>query len=534
MEQQKTESSNTQHLELQWFGKSQHWTGQLFLFGMFLLFILIVIYGQYLFDKMYSSHGPLVNAIHKIQFKATSAHLWFEEIITGDTNKKIDHVWGDIDETIWYVTAILEGGEKDEMVISPVESDSLRQETEYVRQLLYKFKKITQTRLSNVTAGGIESHLDQEYDAIFRDFIARAKRIELDLVSTIGKEQRTHKISYIILLFLCVLFYYLGSVVFFFKEKERKKFQDELEGHRFHLEQLVKDRTTELTETNKQLKETIEQNKRAEEALQLSEFNFKNLFEHANDAIFISDPTTCKFIDCNENAAERLGYTQSELLNLKFNDIGAPREQSRAPELFEELKSKGQIIFKFTHLRKDGSEMPVEISAKIIEYYGKEQIVSFVRDISDRRDAEHKLRESEERFRSVVETANDAIITINRKGIVTFWNRAAEKIFGYGKEEITGQSCSILMPTRFRSQHETALSRFGHQKHSVISREAIEVEGLHKNGTTFPMELSLASWLSGTSWFVTGVVRDISEGKILKKIFGRPMNFLSKEYRSEL
>src|SRR4051812_23691663 len=125
------------------------------------------------------------------------------------------------------------------------------------------------------------------------------------------------------------------------------------------------------------------------------------------------------------------------------------------------------------------------------------------------------LRESENRFRSVAESANDAIIAADQNGDIISWNRGAELMFGYDEAEVTGRPLSILMPERFRPMHDAGIKRVaeGGRAASKLIGQTVEVVGLRKDGREFPLELSLAMWESAGERFFSGIIRDISERK---------------------
>ncbi len=121
------------------------------------------------------------------------------------------------------------------------------------------------------------------------------------------------------------------------------------------------------------------------------------------------------------------------------------------------------------------------------------------------------LAQSEARFRSVVEAAGDAIIVIDSRGHVVFWNRAAEAMFGYPASEVIGQPLTIVMPERFREAHQKKMQRVASMGKSPLFGQVVEVMGLRKDGSEFPLELSLAAWKAGKGTFFTGTIRDITE-----------------------
>jgi two-component system, cell cycle sensor histidine kinase and response regulator CckA len=123
------------------------------------------------------------------------------------------------------------------------------------------------------------------------------------------------------------------------------------------------------------------------------------------------------------------------------------------------------------------------------------------------------LRESEERFRSVVESATDAIILADNGGNILSWNNGAQRLFQYCAQEMLGQPLTRLMPQRYRRSHEIGLARAGAGGRPCLTGKTIELHGLRKDGTEFPLELSLATWQTNESTFYSGIIRDTTERK---------------------
>lgn len=124
---------------------------------------------------------------------------------------------------------------------------------------------------------------------------------------------------------------------------------------------------------------------------------------------------------------------------------------------------------------------------------------------------------SEERFRSVVETAIDAIVTVDSNGRIIFWNPKAAMMFGYKAAEVIGQPVAVIMPERFREIHQQGLNQAASRKKSKIAGSTLELVGLRKDASEFPLELSLANWETKEGAFFTAIIRDISKRKQAEK-----------------
>jgi PAS domain S-box-containing protein len=127
------------------------------------------------------------------------------------------------------------------------------------------------------------------------------------------------------------------------------------------------------------------------------------------------------------------------------------------------------------------------------------------------------LEHSEERFRSVVETAIDAIVTVDSNGRIIFWNQKAESMFGYKAGEVIDQPVAVIMPERFRKAHQLGLNQAASRKKPKITGNILELVGRRKDTSEFPLELSLANWETKEGVFFTSIIRDISERKQAEK-----------------
>ncbi len=133
--------------------------------------------------------------------------------------------------------------------------------------------------------------------------------------------------------------------------------------------------------------------------------------------------------------------------------------------------------------------------------------------VLERKRGELAREESDARIRGIVETAADAIISINEKGNIQSFNSAAERMFGYSVQEIMGKNVSLLMPSPYQEEHDGYLQRYLDGAPSTIFGRARELAGKRKDGQVFPMELSVSEIIVGSRRTFTGIVRDISDRK---------------------
>lgn len=121
--------------------------------------------------------------------------------------------------------------------------------------------------------------------------------------------------------------------------------------------------------------------------------------------------------------------------------------------------------------------------------------------------------ESELKFQSVIESANDAIIVAGHTGLITQWNQGAERIFGHAKQEMIGENLQMIIPENYRKPHEDGMLRYYQFRMPHVIGKTIELEGLRKDGSVFPIEMSLGTWETEEGVFFSSIIRDITERK---------------------
>jgi diguanylate cyclase (GGDEF)-like protein/PAS domain S-box-containing protein len=139
-------------------------------------------------------------------------------------------------------------------------------------------------------------------------------------------------------------------------------------------------------------------------------------------------------------------------------------------------------------------------------------------EAANRQRFEEALKESEEKFRLLAAAAHDAIIMVDHEGSVVFWNNSAEKMFGYSNRDAVGKNChGLIVPARYHEAYEKGFSLFKHSGQGAALGKALEVEARKKDGTEFPVELSLSGIHFHGEWSAVGIIRDITERKQVKE-----------------
>lgn len=224
----------------------------------------------------------------------------------------------------------------------------------------------------------------------------------------------------------------------------------------------------------------------------------------------------------NKKGCEILGYDERDLIGMNWFDCCLPqRSKQEMQRVFHQLMNgKMKLVEYYDNpvLTKKGDERIISWQNTLLTDEEGRPIgtLSSGLDVTERKQAEQSLKESEARLRAIVETAVDGIITIDVEGVIESFNPAAERLFGYSANEVLGNNVGMLMPSPYREEHDAYIQNYlktGNKKIIGIGREVV---GLRKDGTTFPMRLSVSEVKLGKRILFTGIARDISEQKSLQ------------------
>ncbi|MFL5357338.1 PAS domain S-box protein [Archangium sp.] len=257
--------------------------------------------------------------------------------------------------------------------------------------------------------------------------------------------------------------------------------------------------------------------KRAEQAQYESEERFRLLVENVEDyAIYMIDAEG-RVRSWNTGAERIKGYSAQEVLGKPFSFFYTPEDVAAGVpgRCLENAARHGHCRMEGLRVHKDGHRFWADavITALRDEHGVLRGFSDVTRDISKRKRAEQAVRETSQRMQAILETAVDGIVTIDEQGVIQGVNPATTRIFGYTPEELIGRNVRILMPEPYRAEHDGYMDNYLRTEVRKIIGNGREVQGRRKDGSVFPLELSVSETLLPQGRLFTGMVRDITERK---------------------
>ena len=252
-----------------------------------------------------------------------------------------------------------------------------------------------------------------------------------------------------------------------------------------------------------------------------SESLLRSIFETVVDGIItINDRGIVESL--NPAAAKIFGYKPDEVIGNNIRMLMPEPYHSAHDGYLHNYETTGikKIIGigrEVLGLKKDGTTFPFLLSISETQLEGRKIFTGIVHDISQIKDAELALGESEYKFNAIIDSAVDGIITINTSGIIELFNPAASKLFGYTQEEMRGQRIEMLMPEPNKTKHEGYMQHYLHTGEKKIIGIGREVTAMKKDGTLFPITLSVSEVKFGDRIIFTGIVHDITETKLAEE-----------------
>ena len=352
----------------------------------------------------------------RIELELTSAHLWLEELLTGDSTTSIEEVRRHLDRAALQADDMLGGQNGQTAVVDDVLlQDKIRQ----LGQQLGEFRQATERRWQSRLTNPEGAAEDDQFDAQFRSLLSLA--VEIKTRSGENIRQESGRFDALRAAIVASIIALVSFVALTFRHYIRYRRQ-------------------------------------VEAALRESEEKYRGLYESSNDAVMLLDENG--FLDCNDSTLHVFRVPDKQAFcGLRPQDLSPPQQpngRDSAELADEQIKAAirdGSNRFEWMHRRADGQLFPAEVLLSRAHFEGRPVLQAVVRDATERKRAEELLRANEEKLRTISDAALDAVIMMDAAGRAVHWNPAAHRMFGYSAEEILGQDIhQLLTPERYREE----------------------------------------------------------------------------------
>ncbi len=424
--------------------------------------ILIVVtlwYALSTSTRITKLYAPQVSAAHHVKINAILAHLWFEEFISGDRSRDISIVWELIDQSEWYVSAMLEGGRNAGGEYIPLNDPILRQDLLNVLENIRALRNIAEERLADIDQSAIGSDIDQRFDEVFESFLNQTEIVETALKQIMTRDMQRFRSVQFALIMLCFVLTGIIAAILRRFEKTRSISMAMLNSVNQQLragEQQLRASEQQLKATNQQLTAHEQQLKAGNQQLRASEQQLKA----ANQQLKTSESL---LLEAQQIAG--LGFyaldmaagtwTSSSILDKLFGidkdfrrdvkgwlQIVHPDQRDEMSKYFVENILTQRELFnrEYRVIRQDDQE------ARWVHGLGRLELddngepirmIGTIQDITERKLAEEKLQVSEEKFREIVVKSPIPMVIVDNNQDIELYNDKFIEVFGYTKEDIT-------------------------------------------------------------------------------------------------
>ena len=234
--------------------------------------------------------------------------------------------------------------------------------------------------------------------------------------------------------------------------------------------------------------------------------------------MWVFDAETLRFLAVNEAAIDKYGYTRRQFLNRTITDIRPPEGVARLRALLKD-RPASDISGPWKHITRDSRVIDVEVSTRSLNYSGRPAVLAVIREVTDEQRGDKALQalkasEEQGQVRALLLSASEGVLSVDKTGCIVFVNPRIEQLFGYTENELTGQPVEMLVPSAARSGHIRHRGKYMKQPNVRAMGHGRELIGRRKDGSEFPVEVSLSPVTAPGQARAMALVTDISERKV--------------------
>jgi len=403
--------------------------------------LVLILYGYYNGERLHDLNSPLLSAVKEIRLDANATRLGINEIIEDGENPVTEGVWRYLDQSIWYFENLLNAGIEPLQDLIPVRNKGIRDRIDGLKSRFAELKDHTTRQTGALWKKDDISAVLAIYDQKFTDFLQQIDRLESDIIRVMRKDQTLFRFSHAALALFCI--FLMITVWLTIRRYERRRSEYVLS----------------LKDTNAQLEKEVSERKKIEHALKESENLFRTVFETIPDSIIVSRLKDNTIVDVNNGFLELTGFSKNDVIGQTALDLTLWEDTEKRDRFVSILESRRYVHnFESRFQMKNGNVKTALLSVNAIDLKGEPHFITVARNVSELKEAETALRESEERFRGLFESAADKIYLLDLDGRIIVSNPSATELLGYSEAEMRGRRLADFVDPASRDYFDHAFS----------------------------------------------------------------------------
>lgn len=459
--------------------------------------LVLILYGYYNGVRLHDLNSPLISAVKEIRLDASAARLGIYEISESGADAVTEDVWDYLDKSIWYFENLLTSGIEPLQDVIPVRNKGIRDQIDGLKSRFAELKDLTAQqagvlwKMDEISAGLVV------YDQKFAAFFQQLDRLEGDLIREMRKDQALFRFSHAFLALFCIILMITVGLTIRRYERRRSEY------------------VRTLKNTNAQLEKEISEREEIERALKESENLFRTVFETIPDSIIVSRLQDNTIVDVNNGFLELTGFSKNDVIGQTALDLTLWEEPEKRDRFISILESRRTIHnFESRFRMKDGHVRTALLSVNAIDLKGESHFITVARNVSELKEAEMALRDSEERFRGLFESAADKIYLLDLEGRILISNPAANALLGYSEAEMRGCRLTEFVEPASRDYFDHVVSGL-----PTVGQMMCEVNMVSKGGRRITVDCSASAIRDekGSVDCIVAFQKDITERKFAEQ-----------------